>query len=73
VAEVTLPHALFAAFFAALGTANSIGGELPAVGTFLKTVQTKCFAAAVALIKARSNFAPTFATGDQAVGAEALA
>lgn len=73
VAEVTLRHTLLAAFLAALGTDNGVGGEFATAGTIFETFQAKGFAAAVELIEAGANPPPTFATSDQAVGTKALA
>jgi hypothetical protein len=72
VAEITLRHALLAAFFSALGTGNGVGGEFATTGTIVETFQAKGLATAIELIETRANPSPTFATGDQAVGAEAL-
>src|SRR5262249_6839933 len=37
MAEVTLPHTLFAALFATLGTVEGFDRELPTAGTFIQT------------------------------------
>jgi hypothetical protein len=72
VAEVALPHARTAAILATFGAGQRVGGELAATGTFFQTIQAKGLPAFVTLIEARADLARTIATGNQAVGAEAL-
>jgi hypothetical protein len=59
VAKVALPHALFTALLATLATGDCVGGELSTARTFVKTIQTKGFAAAVALKEAGADLSPT--------------
>lgn len=73
VAEVTLAHTLFAAFFTTFRTDDGVGGELPAAGTFGEAVEAVGFAATVTLIEAGADIAATFGTGDDAVITKALA
>jgi hypothetical protein len=72
MAEVAMAHALLAAFLATLRTSDGIGGKLSTAGTFIQTFQTIGIAAGIALEEAGADLPPTFATCDQAVGAEAL-
>jgi hypothetical protein len=73
VAEVALAHALLAAFLTALRTGNGICRKLAATGTFVEAVETVGMTAGVTLVEAGTNLPPTFTTGNQAVGTEALA
>jgi hypothetical protein len=73
VAKVTMAHAALAALLAALRTGNGIGSQLPATWTFIKTFETKGVALAVTLVETRTHLTPALFTGNQAVGAEALA
>jgi hypothetical protein len=73
MAEITLFHACFAAFFATFTTVERFCGEFPTARTFLQTFHAKGIAQPVTLVETGADLAPTGATRDQAVGAEALA
>ena len=73
VAEITLAHTLLAALLATLGAWDGFGGELAAARTFIQAVEAEGLTTAIKLVETRADLPPTFATGDQTVGAEALA
>ena len=72
MAEVAMAHAVLTALFATLRTGNSVSDQLAAMGAFFETIQTIGSATGINLEKAWAYLPFTFATGNQAVGTEAL-
>lgn len=64
VAEVTLRHTLLAAFLVTLFAKDCLCCQLPTARTFVETIQTEGFAAAIALKEAWADSPPAFAASD---------